>query len=390
MLATGHQAIVPADDAVLITTRRMSKITVDPGRHRAVVQAGASAQQVVDAADGFGLGAIVGSSPSVGVVGFTLGGGLSPTLGRAFGWAADYVHAIEVVTVDGELRRVTSREEPDLFWALRGSRSNMGVVTALELDLPDVTRLYGGGLFFSGEDAATVLHAYHRFTATVPEQLTSSIALLRLPDVPSAPELLRGKFVVHVRIAHLGTSVEGERLLRPLRGSAPVLLDTVGDMPLVDFASIHNDPADPLFFREWMEMLAECTEETVDSMVELAGPQADRPVEFVELRHLGGALGRQIGTPSAVGNRDAEFAVWIMTMGPPSAGDPQKAYAERVLARIQPWSTGHTYLNFTSSVTPARVKEGYTSEAYTRLRAAKSVYDPENVFRLNQNIPPSE
>ena len=287
VLATGHQAIVPADGAVLITTRRMSKITVDQDSNTAVVQAGASAGQVVDAAARFGLAPIVGSSPSVGVAGFTLGGGLSPTFGRAFGWAADHVHAIEVVTADGRLRHVTAQQEPDLFWALRGSRSNMGVVTALELELQSVTRLYGGGLFFSGEDTASVLHAYHRFTAVVPDQLTSSVALLRLPDLPSVPELLRGTFMVHVRIAYLGTPVDGERLLAPLRQAAPLLLDTVDDMPLTDFASIHQDPAAPLPFREWTEMLGHCAVETVDAMVELAGPQAEHPVEYVELRHLG-------------------------------------------------------------------------------------------------------
>lgn len=389
VLATGHQAIVPADGAVLITTRRMSVITVDEASHRAVVQAGATAQQVVDAAEPFGLAPIVGSSPSVGVVGFTLGGGLSPTFGRPFGWAADYVHAIEVVTADGLLRRATAQEEPELFWALRGSRSNMGVVTALELDLHDVTRLYGGGLFFSGEDTASVMHAYHRFTASVPEELTSSIALLRLPDAPSVPELLRGTFTLHVRIAYLGTTAEGERLLAPLRQAAPVLLDTVGDMPLTDFASIHQDPADPMLFREWTTMLDQFSPETVDAIVELAGPRADQPVEYVEVRHLGGALGRRTGPPSAVGNRDATFAVWLMNLGPPTEGDPQQAYAQRVLERVQPWSTGHTYLNFTSSdPTPARVRQAYSPETYTRLRAAKSVYDPGNVFRLNQNIPP--
>ncbi|WP_327287406.1 BBE domain-containing protein [Streptomyces sp. NBC_01198] len=136
-------------------------------------------------------------------------------------------------------------------------------------------------------------------------------------------------------------------------------------------------------------MLSEVTEETFEAIVELAGPEADVPVEFFELRHLGGAFGRQVGPAGAVGNRDARFAVWILSMGPPAEGDPATAYAEGALARLQPWSTGHTYLNFTSSgSTPVRVEEGYTYQAYERLRAVKSVYDPQNVFRLNENIPP--
>ncbi|WP_329454140.1 FAD-binding oxidoreductase [Streptomyces sp. NBC_01497] len=321
VLATGHQAIVPADGAVLINTRRMSAVTADPSSRRALVQAGARVQQVIDGAAEFDLSPMVGSSPSVGVVGFTLGGGLSPTFGRAFGWGADYVHAIEVVTADGRLRRVSAREEPDLFWALRGSRSNMGVVTAVEMELHDVTRLYGGGLFFSGRDAASVLDAYRGFTASVPDQLTSSIALLRMPDVASVPELLRDAFMVHIRIAYVGTAAEGDRLAMPLRRAVPPVLDTLGDMPLTDFASIHNDPVDPLFFREWTAMLREFTPEAVDTLIDIAGPGTDPPVEFDEVRHLGGAFGRQVGPPSAVGNRDAAFAVWIMSTGPSSVGD---------------------------------------------------------------------
>lgn len=388
-LATGHQATLPADGGMWITTRRMSAITVDPGRRRAVVQAGVLAGQAVDGAAAFGLAPIVGSSPNVGVVGFSLGGGISPTLGRTYGWADDDVQAIELVTADGRLRRVGAQHEPDLFWALRGSRSNMGVVTALELQLHEVTRLYGGGLIYSGEDAGAVLDAYRRFTAGVPDELTSSIALLRLPDRPTIPELLRGRFMLHVRIAYLGTPAKGERLVMPLRQAAPVLLDTVDEMSIVDFASIHNDEVDPLFFREWSGMLREFTAGTVDTILELAGPGTDSRVEALELRHLGGAFGRETGAPSAAGNRDVEFAVWIMSMGPPSEGDPQGASAERLLAGLQPWSTGHTYLNFTSSdITPDGVQRAYSRDHYERLRAVKFEYDPENVFRLNQNIPP--
>jgi len=389
VLATGHQAIVPADGAMMITTRRMSAVSVDPDRRRAVVQAGVLAQQAVDGAVAFGLAPTVGSSPNVGVVGFTLGGGLSPTFGRSFGWAADYVHAIEVVTADGELRRVSATDEPDLFWALRGSRSNMGVVTAIELELHEATRFYGGGLYFSGKDAAAVLHAYRRFATDVPERLTSSAALLRLPDTPSVTEVLRGTFVVHVRIAHLGDSAEGARLVAPLRQSAPLLLDTLGDMSIVDFASLHHDAEEPLYFREWTAMLSGYERDTVEAMLELAGPGTEPPAECVELRHMGGALGRQIGPPSAVGNRDAEFAVWIMSMRPPSEGDPEQVFAERVLARMRPWSTGRTYLNF-SSLTTTPVREAYSPETYARLRALKAVYDPRDVFCLNQNIVPAE
>jgi hypothetical protein len=194
-----------------------------------------------------------------------------------------------------------------------------------------------------------------------------------------------------VRIAYLGTSEDGDRLVMPLRQAAQVLHDTVRDMPLADFASIHNDPVDPLYFREWTEMLGEFTTGVVDAVVELAGPQSECPLEFVELRHVGGALARQMGTQNAVGNRDATIAVWVMSMGTPSAGDPESAYAQRVVAGLQPWSTGHTFLNFisTDDVAPERVERAFSPDTYQRLRTLKAAYDPDNVFRLNHNIPPS-
>lgn len=187
VMATGHQATVPADGAVLITTHRMAQVSIDPAARTARVTAGARWQQVVDAATPFGLAPLNGSSPLVGVVGYTLGGGLSPTMGRAHGWAADHVTALEVVTADGELRQVDAASEPDLFWALRGGKSNFGVVTAMEFALFPVEQLWAGGLFFDGADAAAVLRAYARVTADAPDELSSSIALLRLPALPGVP-----------------------------------------------------------------------------------------------------------------------------------------------------------------------------------------------------------
>ncbi|CAL9641685.1 Mitomycin radical oxidase (plasmid) [Streptomyces sp. enrichment culture] len=149
--------------------------------------AGARWQQVIDAAAPLGLAPLNGSSPLVGVIGYTLGGGLSPTMGRAHGWAADHVTSLEVVTADGELRHVDAASEPDLFWALRGGKSNFGVVTAMEFALFPAARLWAGGLFYDGADAAAVLHTYAEVTADAPDELSSSIALLRLPALPVCP-----------------------------------------------------------------------------------------------------------------------------------------------------------------------------------------------------------
>jgi FAD/FMN-containing dehydrogenase len=390
VLATGHQAIVPANGAVLITTGRMAGVEIEPEARTARIEAGVRWRQVVDAAAEHGLAPLNGSSPLVGAVGYTLGGGLSPTMGRAYGWAADHVRAIEVVTADGALHRVTSVIEPDLFWALRGGKSNFGVVTALEFELFGVERLYAGGLFFSGRYAAQVLDAYREFTATAPEEVTTSIALLRLPPLPLVPEPLRGTFTVHLRFSCLGTAGDGERLIGPLRAAAPVLIDTVGEMPYTRFGEIHSDPVDPAPFLERSAMIKTFTPEAVDALVELAGPDAEVPVQFIELRQLGGALGRPGQVPSAVGNRDAAFALWMVAIGSPGDDAVPMQFADAALERLAPWCTGGKYLNFmsTEDATVEKTRPAYAARDYERLQDVKAVYDPANLFRLNHNIPP--
>ena len=390
VLATGHQAIVPADGAVLITTSRMATIAVDPEARTVRIEAGVRWQQVVDAAAEHGLAPLNGSSPLVGVVGFTLGGGLSPTMGRAFGWAADHVRAVDVVTADGELRHSTPDTEPDLFWALRGGKSNFGVVTALEFALFPVTRLYAGGLFFAGEHTAQLLHAYREFAATAPDEMTTSIALLRLPPLPFVPEPLRGRFTIHVRVSFLGSMRNGQRLIAPLRDAAPVLIDTVDELPYSRFAEIHADPVDPAPFLERTALIQRLTPETVDTLVELAGPDADCPVAFVELRQLGGALSRPPELANAVGNRDAAFAFWIVSIGMPQDAAIPMGYADTLLDRLAPWCTDGKYLNFmsTEDTSVEQVRPAYSTETYQRLQSVKATYDPANLFRLNHNIPP--
>jgi FAD/FMN-containing dehydrogenase len=390
VLSTGHQATSPADDAILINTSRMSSVTIDPTARRARVGAGARWQQVVEAAAEHGLAPLNGSSPLVGVVGYTLGGGLSPTMGRAFGWAADHVSRIEVVTADGEIRNTTTETEPDLFWALLGGKSNFGVVTELEFALFPVTRLYAGGLFFAGEHAAAVLHAYRAFAESAPEQVSSSIALLRLPELPFIPELLRGRFTVHIRFSFLGPGEDGESLAAPLRAAAPALIDTVGEMPYSRFAEIHSDPVDPAPFAERSAMLKLLTPEAVEKLIQLAGPDADCPAAFVELRQLGGALSRAGAVPNAVGNRDAAFALWIVAIGASQDTDAAMKFADHALAGLAPWSTGGAYLNFMSAgdATESGTRVAYSAADYERLRAIKGKVDPANRFRLNHNVPP--
>ncbi|MBN3930682.1 FAD-binding oxidoreductase [Streptomyces verrucosisporus] len=378
--ATGHGIAAPAEGGVLVGTRRMNSVRVDPAARIARVEAGARWHQVVSAAARHHLAPLNGSSHLVGVVGYTLGGGLGP-LGRRYGYAADHVTRIEIVTADGLLRTVTADRNGDLFWALRGGKGSLGIVTALEFRLMPVRRLYGGGVYLPAESAAPLLETWREWTGTVPETMTSSVALLRLPDVPAVPEFLRGRPAVHLRIAFTGSAEEGERLVRPLRAVGPALADTVGEMPYSEVARIHQDPTEPLPYHERNIVLRDLDREALDTLLSVAGPQSPSTDLMVELRHLGGALGRPAAVPNAVGSRDGAFT--LSTLSPPGSPD-------RVLAPMARWGTGRRYLNFLAGPdTAGAAAECYTPDTYARLTRLKALYDPRNLFRTGHTVPPA-
>jgi FAD/FMN-containing dehydrogenase len=392
VLATGHGTSRPADGAALVTTRRMNKVTIDPRARTARAEAGVIWGQVIEAATAHGLAPLNGSSPLVGVAGYTTGGGLSPTMGRSRGWAADRVRAIEIVTADGTLRRVTAEDHADLFWAVRGGKDNFGIVTALEFDLFEVARLYGGALYFPGELAADVLHTYREWAPTLPEEMTASVALMRLPPLDIVPEPLRGKLTVHVRIAYLGTEAEGTELVAPVRALGPALIDTVTDMPYCQVAGIHNDPPVPLPIHEGSARLTALPEAAVDAIVSAAGPDADSRLTMVEIRPLGGALGREPEVANAVTGRHAAFQVFCAGVGGPLDAPFIYADVDEIFRGLGRWQTAGGTLNYRGirDSAPDCVRETFGADVHDRLRQVKKKYDPENLFRVNHNVPPAE
>ncbi|MEU5100209.1 FAD-binding oxidoreductase [Streptomyces sp. NPDC020996] len=387
--ATGHGPSLPTDDALVISTRLMTGVRIDPVARTARIEAGVRSGRLVREASRFGLAPLNGASPVVGAVGYTLGGGIGP-LGRAYGYAVDHVRELDVVTADGQLRTVSPDQNADLFWAMRGGKGNFGVVTSMEIDLLPVSRLYGGGMFLPGEAAADVLHAYRAWTATVPEGMTSSVALVRFPPVDAVPEPLRGRFVLHVRIAYTGSAVDGERLVRPLRSIAPVLIDGVREMPYSDVGSIHQDPTRPGPYRERSTLLRELTVDTVEELCRLAGPEADCPVSVVELRHLGGAMSRTPRRPSAVGFREARFSVFTVASAGPERAAVVDGFQHHLVESLAPWRLGGPCPSFIGALEtgPQHVQAAYEPADFRRLCEIKAEYDPDNIFRLNHNIPP--
>lgn len=386
---TGHQMVGPAHGAVVIATHRMNDVAIDAVGCTARVGAGTTWAEVIPKAAKAGLAPLNGSNPTVGVAGYTLGGGLSPTLGRSQGYAADHVRSLDVVTADGELRYVDAKSEPDLFWALRGNKGNFGVVTALEFDLFPVPRLYGGGIYFPGERMADVLRVWTAWHPGTPETMVSSFAVLRLPRLPELPEPLRAAFVVSLRIAYNGTAADGERMVAPLRAVAPAVLDTVRDMPYTEVASIHNEPTEPLPYYERSITLRAFPAEAQDKLVELVGPDSDTTLTIAELRALGGAWDREPAVPNSVATRGLPYVLLGVADGPLSEERRLKRSVAELLDGLERWRGDRRLVNNLAPEEATDAAAIYGPERYERLASVKKAFDPANMFRINHNVVPA-
>ena len=376
--ATGHGLPGASEGGVLVTTRRMDGVSVDPEARTVRVQAGVLWKQVVEAAAPYGLAPLNGSAPGVGAVGYTLSGGL-PLLAREFGYAADHVRSLDVVTADGRPRHVTRETDPDLYWALLGAGHNFGIVTGLEIGLVPVRTLYGGSLAFDGRevDPAAALRAYEEWTRSVPDTLTSSLAAVPYPDLPALPPHLRGRYVVSVRVAYTGD--DGEELVAPLRELGPVIGDSLRELPYAESHSIHSDPDFPHAYYGDSAVLSEVDVDRVAEVLARTGPDAGGPMCVVQLNHLGGALARP--APNSVPYREGRFLVRLLAVGDRETGrdllDPAFALlADTTLGRA---------LNFAFGAGD-RTEGLYDPETRKRLAGLKSTYDPANLFRDNYNV----
>ena len=314
---TGHNArpLGSLEDTVLVKTTRMRRVSIDPVARIARVEAGAVWHEVVEAAAEHGLAALAGSSPDVGVVGYTIGGGIS-WLGRAYGLAANNVEAIELVTADGRLVRADACTEPDLFWALRGGGGSFGVVTAIELRLFPITEVYAGLLWWPAESASEVLQAWRDLTQSdPPEEFTSAAAVMRFPAIPDVPGHLRGRSFAIITVIHLGAPAEADALLAPLRALGPVT-DTVQTIPAAELLQLHMDPDHPVpSVADWL-MLASLPAEAIEEFVRTFGTEASQALLAVELIHVGGEMKRARPGNGALAAIDADYALFAGGMAP--------------------------------------------------------------------------
>ena len=382
---TGHNAAAMGSLAhtVLVKSERMRGVEIDAERRIARVEAGVLWAEASETAAEHGLAALAGSSPDVGVVGYSLGGGIS-WLARRYGLAANSVTAVELVNADGELVRADADNQSELFWALRGGGGSFGVVTALEFQLYPIAEVYAGVLFFPLERGNEVLHAWRNWIEDVPDEVTSVGRFLQSPPIPDIPEPLRGGSFVAVEATMLLAEGAANELLRPLRELGPAI-DTFATIPIERLSSLHMDPEHPVPGAADGMLLRDFPEEAIDAIVAAAGAGSGSPLISVEIRHLGGALGRMQPGHGALSTIEAGFALFAVGMAmTPELAAAVRAHIEIVQAALASWDAGRDYLNFTER--RERGERLFGSTTYRRLQTVKGKVDPEDVFRSNHPV----
>ena len=392
VLATGHGVANPCDGGVLVNTSRMRGVSVDPESRTARVESGALWSDVTSKAQEHGLVGLAGNSSGVGVVGYTLGGGYG-WLGRKHGFAAESVREADLVTAESESVKASADENEDLFWGLKGSGGNFGVITSLEFALYPHTTVYGGGIYYPVEKAQDVLGPYAGWVSELPDEMTTSVTFVNFPPFPAVPDALRGQSVITVRGCYCGNPPEGgEDLMQSWRELGEPVMDSFGTMPCSEMDSISMDPADPVGAYGHVELLGDLSPETITTLVRVGGADSNSPLTTLELRQLGGALTRTSADLSPIGHADAEFILNGIGMTPtPESAKQVQSYLTYVAEATRSHQTGATYVDFLDldGATPERVKAAYSQEDWQRLVSLKDRYDPHNTFRFDRNIPPT-
>lgn len=378
--ATGHTESA-ITSGLLVSTRRLDRVEVDPETRTATIGAGVRWESVVAAAAKHGLAPVAGASGVVGVVGYLLGGGIGP-LTRSHGFSSDYLLEAEVVTGTGESVRASAAEHPDLLWALRGGKAGLGIVTEVRIRLIELTKLFAGSMMFAEEDIETALRAWVDWTAGADQRLTTSVSIVRYPPLDVVPEPLRGRRLLSLRFAFAGSAKEGERLAAPLRDAAPVYIDGLGEMPSTDMARIHNDPTEPA--PDWVDglLLDRVDQDLASALLERFGADTDSPFISAEVRHYGGeAMRHDVEGGSAVGGRGANFTMGVVGADPALFESVIPAAFAELAEALAPWTSKEMNVNFMGKPGSAeRYSSAWGAETRTRLDAVRARYDPDGVF----------
>jgi FAD/FMN-containing dehydrogenase len=380
---SGHGAapLGALDDTVLIKTERMRGVVLDAAAGTARVEAGVLSAELAEAAQQAGMCSLPGSSPDVGTIGFTLGGGLG-WLGRRYGFACNRVRAIELVTAAGEPRTVDAEHDGELFWALRGGGGEHAIVTALHVELIPLAEVYAGTLILPAEAGAEAIRGYRDWCAGVDENVSSTVRFLRPPPVPDVPEPLRGRPLLTIGVACIGSQEEGEATVAPLRDLAEPIMDMIGQIPTAALSRINMDPEQPTPGIGHHALLSELPDEAIDAFVGAAGPDAGSSLLLAEMRQLGGAFAREAEGAGALAKLDGAFLLnGIGVPMPPATPERIGADLDRLVEAMGPWQRDSQYFNFAERV--CDVDAILPPEVCARLREVKRAWDPDGLIRAN-------
>jgi FAD/FMN-containing dehydrogenase len=376
------------DGGMVIDLGQMKGIRVNPEAGTARAQAGVLLGELDRETQAFGLAVPAGIVTHTGLAGLTLGGGIG-WLERKYGLTIDQLRSVDLVTAEGEFVTAGEDDNADLFWGVRGGGGNFGIVTEFEFRLNPVgPTVLAGPVMWAMEDSPQVIRFYREWVKEVPDELTTIVTHRRVPPVPAMPEELHGRHVVVVGTCYAGPVDEGERVVQPLREFGSPLLDGCAPMPFTK----HQGMLDPSFPHGWWYYirscnLAELTDEVIDILVD-HGHRIVSPLTVFSIYHLGGAVSRVGEDDTAFGARDAGHTVNAIGITRTRDGfEEEREWARRLWTALQPHHQ-NVYVNFLMEEGEDRIREAYGASKYDRLKALKRKYDPDNFFRLNQNIRP--
>jgi hypothetical protein len=374
---SGHGHNQPLEGGILINTSRLTDVHIDPETRTAHIAAGATWQHVIDAAAPHGLAPRSGSSPGVGAISYTLGGGIG-LLARPHGHAADHVPAIDVTTPDGQHHHATPTIDTDLYWALRGGGGNYGIVTAITVDLVPLRTIHGGGLYFDTTEHPDILHTWHHWTTDLPDTMTSATSTLAYPDLPMIPAELRGKHITQLQLA---STAPADDLVAPLRAIGPVR-DTLRELPYTESATVFDEPNQPHAYRSTNILVDDLDPASLTALTQLTRPGA--PIMTVaNLRHLGAALTVPPATPNAVAHRDAAYSLTILSVVDGDQEAKIQALHRDALDAWAPHTLGASP-NFTYG--PLDPALAYPAATRTRLTDIAHEHDPHRLLHTNHPL----
>jgi FAD/FMN-containing dehydrogenase len=384
---TGHAV---CDGGIVIDLRDMNQVTVDAGARTARIGGGADWGTVDAATQAHGLAVTGGRHPTTGVAGLALGSG-SGWIERKFGLTCDNLLSCQVVLASGEVVTASEDERADLFFGLRGGSGNFGIVTEFEFQLhPLGPIVFGGMLMHPAERGAEVLKFFRDFISDAPDEVGGGVAFVSAPHEEFVPEPVRGQPVVGVIVCYAGDPDEGAEVMRPLVEFGPPAMAMVGPIPYADAVQKLIEPGNPHGLRNyWQATFAELPDEACEMFARYGNA---RPSPFTQAIVLpgGGAVARVDDNAMAFGQRQAPFNIHLLHLWENASEDAEQiAWVKEFYEAMKPWRFGGAYLNFIGDEGGGRVREAFGAEKFARLQGIKAVYDPENRFRLNQNIPPA-